>query len=309
MSRSIDRRILNIAAATDHVVTRSQLLEAGISSASISRRVGETLDPMASGVYAVGRTGHRQLLRASTMSVAGSALADLTAAEELSLPAPRSSSVTVVARRGEARAVPDGVVLRLSRHLPDEDIEIVDGIRSTSVERTVCDLGRILHAHRLQRLIEQLITDRRMSSRSFVACASAFCRRGRTGSAVVRLLRSELVEDQPVPASELERRGMRLLADAGITGAVLHFVPPWSDGTTGVVDLGWEPQRVIVELDGRRWHATTASQQNDRRRDRVANAHGWLVLRFGWQEVVERPEQVGREIRWLLKSRKPAVLS
>lgn len=303
--QSIDQRILELAASTDHVVTRAQLIGAGISSASIARRVGATLVPLATGLYAVGRSGRRQLLRASTMSIEGAALADLTAAELHGLPAPRSATIALVAERGEARAVPDGVGLRLTRHLPPCDITTIDGLSVTTVERTICDLGRLLPVRRVQQLIELAITDRRASRGTFSACARSFCRSGRAGSAVIRLLTAELLDETPLPASELERRGQALFTGRGLEGHLLHFVPPWSDGVVGAVDFAWEVERLIVELDGRRWHAVTTAQERDRRRDRLAVAHGWVVLRFGWQEIVERPNQVANEVRWMLRTRRP----
>lgn len=121
---------------------------------------------------------------------------------------------------------------------------------------------------------------------------------------MIRMLSHELLDEEPIPASELERRGHQLFRRGGLGEFSMHFVPPWSDGVRGVVDFAWENERVIVELDGRRWHAVTKAQEEDRRRDRVAAAKGWVVLRFGWQELVERPHQVLSELRFMLDQRR-----
>lgn len=100
---------------------------------------------------------------------------------------------------------------------------------------------------------------------------------------------------------------MALLREAGLGGWVSQYQPPWYDGVRGIVDLAWPRLGLVVELDGRRWHATTQAQADDRRRDRAATAHGWLVLRFGWQEVVHRPATVVDECRSVLTARAEAA--
>ena len=42
---------------------------------------------------------------------------------------------------------------------------------------------------------------------------------------------------------------------------------------------------------------------DDRRRDRDAAAHGWLVLRVTWADVVERPAITASEIAEVLDAR------
>ncbi len=303
MALAVDQRILEEAAATDLVVSRQQLIDAGVSPASIARRVDRTLTPVASGVYIIGQPSGRKLLRAALLAVNGSVVADHAAAHLLDLPVRRRTDrqPAVVALKGAAGHPPIGVQVRHTRHLPSCDTTMADGLPSTTVERTICDFGRLVHVAKVQHLVEWAITERKMSSQSFSACARSFCRRGREGSAVIRLLRHELLDDGLVPASVLEREAKGLFDRAGLSGYEMHFVPPWSDGVTGTVDFAWVNEHVIVELDGRRWHSVTKAQQTDRQRDRTANARGWTVLRFGWQEVMERPSQVGGEIRSFLR--------
>ncbi len=42
---------------------------------------------------------------------------------------------------------------------------------------------------------------------------------------------------------------------------------------------------VVFEADGRRWHARLAAMERDRRRDLLAAAHGYLVVRLTWGEL------------------------
>lgn len=305
MAVRVDQIITAIASQNDFVVTRQQLLGAGISRSAITRRVGLSLLPFSKGVFTLGHpTSSHQLMRAALASVERSVVADQAAARLHGLPIRDRDVISIVAPKGHVATLPVEVRLRSTRHLPPCDTTTIEGLPSTTVERTICDLASIVPPQKTQHLIEWAIAERVMTSRSFVACALSFCRRGRKGSAVVRLLSHELLDEQPIPASVLEREGCRVFSAAGTDGFELHFVPPWSDGVTGVVDLAWVAERVIVELDGRRWHMTTKAMESDRRRDRQAASHHWLVMRFGWQEVMERPAQVLNEVRWMLNRRR-----
>jgi very-short-patch-repair endonuclease len=44
----------------------------------------------------------------------------------------------------------------------------------------------------------------------------------------------------------------------------------------------------------------------DRRRDRTAQRHGWVLIRFTWDDVTLRPGEVANEVRLLLAVRTPA---
>ena len=46
---------------------------------------------------------------------------------------------------------------------------------------------------------------------------------------------------------------------------------------------------VILEADGRRWHTRVADFSRDRRRDRVALAHGHPTVRFTFEELTSAP--------------------
>ncbi len=102
-----------------------------------------------------------------------------------------------------------------------------------------------------------------------------------------------------VPQSELEWR-LTELVDQRFRR---QFRPLWYDGTRGVVDLAEPTSRVIVEADGRRWHAIEQAMADDRRRDRQAAANGWLVLRVMWDDVVRHPATTAAQIAAVVAQR------
>lgn len=115
----------------------------------------------------------------------------------------------------------------------------------------------------------------------------------------------ELFRDEPVAQSMLEARVEEMLVGAGITSLCRQFRPPWFDGVRGTVDFADPMAGVILEVDGRSWHSTSQAMAEDRRRDRVAAGHGWVVLRVVADEVALRPSSVIEEVRAVLVSRTP----
>ena len=200
----------------------------------------------------------------------------------------------------------DGVDICFTRWLPSADISSIGGLPVTTVARTLCDLSTRVPARRLQNLVEHALLERLTTATELQACMIGWCGRGRSGSATLRRI-GQLIDSEPVPASELERRAGLILRQAGLPPWTAQFRPPWYDGRRGVADLAWTEARLLVELDGRRWHAATQAQVEDRRRDRLAASYGWLTLRFGWQEIVERPGVVTDEISRFLALRAKGV--
>ncbi|GAA1848804.1 type IV toxin-antitoxin system AbiEi family antitoxin domain-containing protein [Pseudonocardia ailaonensis] len=92
--------------------------------------------------------------------------------------------------------------------------------------------------------------------------------------------------------SGAERKLLRLLCDAGITGWVLgNPFPPWT------IDLSFPEVRLAIEFDGWAWHTTPDRFVNDRRKGNALVGAGWTLLRFTWRDIVDRPAVVVDQIR------------
>lgn len=51
------------------------------------------------------------------------------------------------------------------------------------------------------------------------------------------------------------------------------------------VDFLWRQQRVVVEIDGFRFHSTRRSFESDRRKDATLQAAGLLTNRITWNQM------------------------
>ncbi len=58
------------------------------------------------------------------------------------------------------------------------------------------------------------------------------------------------------------------------------------------VDVLWPAHRLVVEVDGYAWHRSPAALANDHERDVKLVLGGKRVLRFSYEQVLERPGYV-----------------
>jgi very-short-patch-repair endonuclease len=99
----------------------------------------------------------------------------------------------------------------------------------------------------------------------------------------------------PESGSVLESVLRVRMATDGITGWATQVQVRDKAGATVLrVDFAFPLGRVVVEVDGQKWHQ---DQVRDRRLDNALAVLGWRVLRYTWAEVVHHPDQVLREIR------------
>lgn len=303
--RSVDAIILTLGALHRGALTSTQLRDAGLSRKQIAGREGRLLTRVATGIYVVGPVSRESLMSAALAVVNKGALSHVTAARlhglhEVGWRSNPDNEIEVLSEARTARQI-DGVRFRSSRSLPSEDVVAVDGRRVTSVPRTICDLAPLMRGRRLQHVVETALVAGNCTAAEFLACVLSYCRRGRTGSTLLRRVALPLLATEPVATSQLEHMAIELLRAEGLDGWVAQFVPPWHDGVRGTVDLAWPDQRVVLEVDGRRWHSVTQALENDRRRDQAALAAGWWPIRAGWQQVVERPAELAATIRAALE--------
>lgn len=287
---TVERVCAGIASRQWGVVTRRQLLDAGVTHAEIRRRVvKELLLPVHPGVY---RLGHRapsteaDYLAAVLAAGEGALLAGRAGGYHLGLVPGRAPAPEVVAPR---RRRLHGVVTHCSRRTTP-DAALWRGIPVTSVAWTLVDLAAVLPPAALAR-----------------AAHEAGVRHDTGPDDVDRVLhrrpsalgRAELIRvlhgDTPVTMSVLERRFLRLLRNAGLP---MPEVNQLAGGRR--VDCRWPAHRLTVELDGYRYHRSRQAWERDRRRERDARARGDDFRRYTSGDITEDPRELLAELRRLL---------
>jgi very-short-patch-repair endonuclease len=84
--------------------------------------------------------------------------------------------------------------------------------------------------------------------------------------------------------SAAERRMLSLIRKAGLP-------EPETNARVGgfEVDFLWRSRRLVVEVDGYRFHSDRAAFENDRRRDAALVALGYRVVRVTWRHLCNEP--------------------
>jgi hypothetical protein len=200
-------------------------------------------------------------------------------------------------RRGGGREL-DGIRPRWSRSLDERDVWRRDHIRVTSPARTALDLAADLTPRALRRMVRQALAEGRVSIRQLTDVLGRAPRH--PGAPALRAV----VADGHVPTrSDLEDLALDLLDDAGIERPEVN--PRLTlDGRCIRPDLLFREQRLVIELDSRRWHHDPLTQQDDADKQAILEAHGYRVLRITWWQIVDQPGQTLRRIRAAL-SRPP----
>jgi hypothetical protein len=169
---------------------------------------------------------------------------------------------------------------------------LVDGIRVTTHAQTLCDLLPRLRLDRWEQIADRLLLTGQMSIEELAERVGAYELSRRPGLPLLRdLIAVRMADGWVVPESALEtmlRAAVDLVADCPL---VQWQAPaPWDptrrlDGL--ISDWG-----LILEADGRSWHARVKDFDNDRWRDNLAAAHGLRVQRFTHAHLVHRLDEV-----------------
>ena len=87
--------------------------------------------------------------------------------------------------------------------------------------------------------------------------------------------------------SEAEKRLRELVRSAGLPQPRMNVHRAgWE------VDAVWDDQRLVVEVDGRKFHSTPARFERDRRKDADLLLAGYRVLRVTWRRLTKEPREV-----------------
>ncbi len=98
--------------------------------------------------------------------------------------------------------------------------------------------------------------------------------------------------------SEAERRLKQLCKQAGLP------LPRTNARVAGhEVDAYWPAERLIVEVDGYKFHRTRQAFERDRRKDAALTAAGNRVVRITWRRLTTEPFSLSAQFGVLLAAR------
>ncbi|MGH7447008.1 MAG: DUF559 domain-containing protein [Longimicrobiales bacterium] len=286
-----------LAADQHGVVSRRQLERAGVSTDVADRyiRIGR-MTRLHRGVYQFGPAAgpHARLVAATLACGDTAALSHRSVAGLWRMLGESDGIVDVtVSGRSESRA---GIRVHRAQLRPDE-VTSSQGMRVTTPARTLYDLASMVTpirhaadyssavvAHRdVERALAEALVQRLTTRRAMLALLDHHHGHG------AGLLR-ELLESDVKPAltrSEAEERFLDLVRRGDVGDPAVNVIVERFE-----VDFLWRAERLIVEVDGHRYHASKRAFENDRRRDAVLAAAGYTVMRVTWDQITREHEAV-----------------
>src|SRR4051794_14037540 len=285
--RTVEERLATLARRSHGVVSRDEMLRAGISQREIGRRVAAgLLIRVYRGIYRVGHAApsiDASFIAAVKACGEGAVLGGMAAAYLLGLvrkPPPRPEVFAPTERRVS------GIKTRRARRKGTK----VRGIPVTTVPETLVDIAAALSADALARACHEAGVKYRTTLWQVDEVLKA-----RPNAPGARKLRAVMRGETPVTIGEMERVFFEVLRAANLP---LPATNKRVDGRR--VDCRWPG--LTVELDSYRFHNSRYGWEQDREREREARKRGDEFRRYTWWDVTDGRAAMLAELRELIRS-------
>jgi very-short-patch-repair endonuclease len=299
-----DERIAMIAGAQRGRVSRTQLIAAGIHRDAILRRLAAGyLIRLHCGVYAVGHRSEVPLGRETAALLVcrdGAVLSHHTAAELWGLRPPGSGDGLVhVTLRGNGTTRVPTVKVHRTRLLDAQDVGIRERLPVTSPARTLVDEAELLTSRELERALDEALVTRVVRPAQISELLGRA--HGRAGGPLLRAFLSRQTGTTRT-RSEAEELFIALLRSARLPE------PQVNTRVHGYeVDFLWRSARLVVEIDGYKFHSSRAAFERDRQKDAQLQASGLATMRVTWLQMEDEPYAVIARLARALASRDPGL--
>jgi very-short-patch-repair endonuclease len=301
-TRDDDRVLAELAGRQHGVISRQQLVAAGVGKTAISQRMqAGRLHRLHAGVYAVGHrvlSPQARLMAAVLASGPEALLSHRSAAALLDLRGYLSGSIHVTVPRKSTSSK------RIRRHfsvVPPDERTVEAGIPATAVHRTIFDLAAFEDVDAVVSMLREAEYRNRYDRLSLWDLLERYPTK--RGSRNVRFALERLRDEPPGrKRSKLEERFAPFLRRHRLP------LPRFNDWillghNRYQVDCHWRGTGQIVELDGWEGHRTRAAFREDRARDRALAVAGYAVTRLTWNQLDDEPGAIASDLRAILTSK------
>jgi len=288
MQAGAERAVAALAASQHGAIGIRQAAEKGMSEKERRVRVarGQWL-VVADGVMVVAGAPKtwRQQLMIAVLRTGGVASHRAAAALHGFDGFPEREIEVSVERQRRVRSI-DFRVHRVTQ-LENGDVTVVDGIPTTNIARTLCDLGRVA----CDDLVEQALDDALRSGCSQRWIEETLARLDRPGPSGTASLRRVLARPDRagrLPDSVFERLIQRVIVAGDLPRPVRqHPVHDEEGRLMARIDLAWPDIRVGVEATSEHWHTGPRRGRRDAVRHSKLTGRGWAMFYPGWNDAKE----------------------
>jgi very-short-patch-repair endonuclease len=319
----IDDSALRVLSAQQHgLVTVHQMIERGFSRSMRGRLVDgrrwERRTPRVIALVGVPRTDAQDALATVLDAGRGAALWGPSSAAWWRIPGNRLRPFQVVRIRDRSDRADRIATSHEPVLLPEHHVVTLDGVPTVVPARTLFDIAGMQRrgaeldwwVARMARMVDTAWSMRLVSGATLHAMLDEMAARGRSGIRVMRLVLATRPISYTPPASNLEARFIKLLADAGLAPMRRQVNLGDERGWIGRVDFVDHDLPLVVEIQSERFHASNLDRQLDEDRIGRLTAAGWKVVEVDeetvWHDGRHVAERVAVARHELLERRRAA---
>lgn len=287
---SSDAVLARIASAQHGVLTFAQASAAGLTVHAAKQRLSRgEWRRVFRGVYhhiAAPETWKSRLMAACLTGGDGTVASHRSAATLYGLAGGSRELVEITCRRWKRSKHPP-LVIHETKSLTPISITTVEGIPTTTVERTLLDLGAVCGPLTVQMALDKALRRRLTTWHKVDETLRLLARSGRPG---ILKLRAALLSraGRPTPESEQETALLDLLDRAGFPTAQPQFVIRSIDGSfLARVDAAFPRERIALEYDSDQEHSDPVALARDNARRNKLIAAGWTVISARRHDIME----------------------
>jgi very-short-patch-repair endonuclease len=193
-----------------------------------------------------------------------------------------------------------GLTTHTSLTLTDADTTKLDGIPCTTVARTLLDLAAVVSPPQTERALNQAEILRVFD---LGAVRDQLDRNpGHPGGPRLETALNLYLPDTKLTESHAEDVFVELCRACNVPAPERQVWFAFQDGHDPFrADFVWRAQRLVLDVDGRRFHGTARAFEADRLRDQRLTRAGWRVIRVTWRQLERDPAWVVRLVEDLLR--------
>lgn len=173
-----------------------------------------------------------------------------------------------------------------------DEHQVIDGLKVTTVIRTIIDLAGTEPVEVLERVVDEALCRRKVTLEKLEAAVKKYARR--RGVRVLRRLVEHFAGGGGPAESELEHRVLELLDEAGVPRPEKQVKVRL--GKKYRLDFFYSERRVVIEADGYASHSGLNAFEKDRHRMNRLVMQGYVVLRWTWDMVCNHREQLVADV-------------
>lgn len=297
----------DVAASHHAVLTRRQAAESDLGPASIRRlKQAGVLREVGRGTLVIHGSPDTSLQRIAIVVASGppgTLASHRSAAFMQHVDGFGISPPEVTILKGRRVRTKGVIVHQVTTPVDPADIVTIDGIRCTSLARTLIDLPQVVGDDAMERALDDF--ERRGFSLTWLEqTAQRLHRPGQRGTGLILAEVTRRRRRGRVRDSWFERLLEECCRSSQLPPVCIqHELRDEQGQFVARFDLAFPQVRLAIEAHSRAFHTGARREAADERRDIRASLAGWEVKYFGYQDVNEQPNQTRRTIERLVNQR------